>query len=129
MYVPVPTQAEIIDLLKEFGLKGINYIEAMPDFRKCLFATIHLEHMSISRYQNFSNCDRLCAERWNSINYLNDSTWTRSKVRKYRKSNSLSWHERNDRITCDLVPTKINSFFLHLGGISECKYASKYINK
>lgn len=38
MYVPVPTQAEIIDLLKEFGLKGINYIEAMPDFRKCLFA-------------------------------------------------------------------------------------------
>lgn len=129
MYVPVPSQTEIIALLKKFNLKGINYIEAMADFRNCSLITVCLEHMSILRYKNFSECDRLCAERWNSINYLNCSTWTKSKVRKYRKSNCLSWHERNDRITCDLVPTKINAFFLHLGGISECKYAYKYINK
>ena len=129
MYIPVSSQTEIITLLKEFDLIGINYIKAMPDFSKCLFATVYLEYMSILRYKNFSECDRLCAEHWSSINYLNCSTWTRSKVRKYRKSHSLSWHERNDRITCDLVPTKINAFFLHLGGISECKYASNYINK
>jgi hypothetical protein len=129
MYVPVDSQTEIIALLKTFNLKGINYIEAMADFRNCSLNTVYLEHMSILRYINFSECDRLCADHWNTINYLNCSTWTRSKVRKYRKSHSLSWHERNDRTTCDLVPAKINAFFLHLGGIAECKYAYKYINK
>lgn len=37
------------------------------------------------------------------------------------KENGYTWHERNDMVICDLVPTKINRFFGHLGGVSECK--------
>ena len=120
-YIPVPTQTEIIALLNHFNLEGIKYNDGMPAFGPCSIATVQLEHMSIIRYINFSKCDKLCADYFNSINYLNCSSWTRASVKQYRKSHSLSWHERNDRITCDLIPTKINSFFLHLGGIAEYK--------
>ncbi|WP_353962975.1 HNH endonuclease [Eubacterium sp.] len=98
----------------------------MPDFGPCSIATVQLEHMSIIRYINFSKCDKLCADYFNSINYLNCSLWTSSAVKQYRKAHSLSWHERNDRITCDLVPSKINLFFLHLGGVAECKRANTH---
>ena len=41
--------------------------------------------------------------------------------KQWRKENGYTWHERNDMVICDLVPTKINRFFGHLGGVSECK--------
>lgn len=93
----------------------------MVDFRKCSFLTISLEHMSTNRQINFIQCDKQCADIWNTQAQLNYTNWTNNKVRKYRKDNSLTWHERNDRITCDLVPSQINSFFSHLGSIAECK--------
>lgn len=121
IYIPVTTQKNIIILLEQFKLTGISYIDAMPDFRQCSYCTVYLQSMFIARYKNFSECDKLCAIHWNSTHYLNYSSWTSQKVKNYRFENSLCWHERNDRITCDLVPSKINSFFLHLGGIAECK--------
>lgn len=127
VYIPVITQKEIIDLLNHFGLKGIPYIDAMPDFRQCSYCTVYLQSMSIMRYINFSLCDKLCSTHWNSIDYLNCSSWTSHKVKNFRIENSLCWHERNDCMTCDLVPSKINSFFLHLGGISECKRINKLL--
>lgn len=121
MFIPVETQTEIINILKFFNLRGINYIYAMPDFRPCSYATVCLVHMSILRRKNFIECDKLCAEYWNSISYLCCCTWTSHTVQNYRKSNSLSWHERNDCTTYDLIPSRINIFFTHLGGIAECK--------
>lgn len=69
-YIPVPTQLEIIALLNHFNLEGIKYNDGMPDFGPCSIATVQLEHMSIIRYINFSKCDKLCADYFNSINYL-----------------------------------------------------------
>ncbi len=42
-------------------------------------------------------------------------------MNEIRRENGYTWHERNDMVICDLVPTKINRFFGHLGGVSECK--------
>ena len=42
-------------------------------------------------------------------------------MKKWREENGYSWHERNDMKTCDLVPTKVNDYFGHLGGVAECK--------
>ena len=125
VYVPVNTQKNIIILLNQFQLAGISYIDAMPDFRQCSYCTVYLQLMSLSRSRNFSSCDQLCAIHWNSTHYLNCSSWTSHKVKKFRIENSLSWHECNDCTTCDLVPSKINLFFLHLGGIAECKRINK----
>lgn len=40
---------------------------------------------------------------------------------EYMSDNKLTWHELNDLTTVQMVPTKINSTFGHLGGISEAK--------
>ena len=122
-YIPVPTQLEIIALLNHFNLEGIKYNDGMPDFGPCSIATVCIDNMSASRKENFSECNIVCSQNWNLINYLCYSSWTEETVELFRTSNDLSWHERNDRITCDLVPSKINLFFLHLGGVAECKRA------
>ena len=33
--------------------------------------------------------------------------------------NSLTWHELNDMKTLQLVPTKLNAYFGHMGGVGE----------
>lgn len=124
-YIPTSSQTEILEILHHYNLKGIRYTEAMPIFEKCSECTIQSNNMSILRWKNQNKCDNLCAILWNAINYQNKSNWTKKDVKAFRKLHSLSWHERNDRITYDLIPTKINGFFLHLGGIAECKRAKK----
>ena len=125
-YVVKPEQVKLLSLLNSFGLNGITYINAIADFRFCAIATVILTApMSIKRYKNFALCDQLCADLWNQTDYLGCHEWTRHLVSEYRKHNHYSWHERNDRLQCDLVPTPIHSFFNHLGGISECKIARR----
>ena len=119
-YIPVACQIEINCLLKQIGITGITYANGIPDFQLCSIATIKIPDMSIIRRYNFRQCDKACSIYWNHIHFR-QTQWTPSLVESYRKTNQLTWHERNDRITCDLIPTKINAFFLHLGGVAECK--------
>lgn len=49
----------------------------------------------------------------------NGKTFTGTDIKNYMKENKLTWHELNDLTTVQIVPTKINSTFGHLGGISE----------
>ncbi|HDR3889985.1 TPA: HNH endonuclease [Bacillus cereus] len=44
---------------------------------------------------------------------------TAKDIEKYRVKNKLTWHELNDGITIQLVPTEINAKFGHLGGVGE----------
>ena len=120
-----PKNTKVLDALHKFGLSGMPYIDAMLDPRQCGIATVCPPHMNTKRYKNFSECDRLCAILWNQIHYLGYDKWTRHLVANYRKRQRCTWHERNDRIQCDLIPTIIHSYFPHLGGISECKMAEK----
>lgn len=53
---------------------------------------------------------------------MNETTdWSAEKVEEYRKANKLTWHERCDCQTMDLVPTKLHDYFKHSGGVAECK--------
>lgn len=124
-YIPTKNQTKILNVLQRYNLNGISYINGMPNFEVCSECTLCDNNMSIFRYKNKNRCDTLCAIFWNKINYNGKSDWAKKDIANYRKKENLSWHERNDRITYDLVPTKINSFFLHLGGIAECKRAKK----
>ncbi|WP_350300026.1 HNH endonuclease signature motif containing protein [Peribacillus frigoritolerans] len=40
-------------------------------------------------------------------------------MNKRREDNKYTWHELNDLETIQLVPSKINSVFKHLGGVGE----------
>ena len=77
--------------------------------------------MTDNRARNFKQCDEKCAEQWNKENHNGKNDWTARDISKWREDNGYSWHERNDMKTCDLIPTAINDYFGHLGGIAECK--------
>lgn len=108
-------------ILKKYGLSGIEYRNGIPDFSPVSECSTKIEHMTANRPDNFNKCDVNCASEWNKTGKFGKSDWTKRTVKEWRKSNNFVWHERNDMITCDLVPFEINDSFKHLGGVSECK--------
>ncbi|MCC8046450.1 MAG: HNH endonuclease [Clostridiales bacterium] len=116
-----PNDQEIQDILAKHGLESIPYKDGIPDFSKVSEATVEIDEMSENRSENFKQCDEKCAEQWNKEAKDGKNDWTARDVKEWRQENGYSWHERNDMKTCDLVPTKINDYFGHLGGVSECK--------
>lgn len=123
----IPTDKSILPILHMFKLESILYREGIPDFSVCAKITVSIESMSEIRRENFRKCDVRCAEEWNLKKYEGKSKWSPNDIKQWRKENGYTWHERNDMLTCDLVPTKINKFFGHLGGVSECKKCKKRV--
>jgi NAD+--asparagine ADP-ribosyltransferase len=115
----MPSDVEVKDILAKYGLDGIEYANGIPDFSKCSECTVKIPNMTADRAGNFKQCDEKCAEQWNDEGRNNKTDWTARDVANWRRENGYSWHERNDMKTCDLVPTKINEYFGHLGGVGE----------
>ncbi len=121
----IPTDEEVKAILAEYGMDGIEYKDGIPDFSKCSEATVEIDNMSSNRNKNFEQCDEKCAEQWNAEARDGKTDWTARDVANWRRENHYSWHECNDRKTCQLVPTKVNDYFGHLGGVGECNIAEK----
>jgi hypothetical protein len=121
-YVPTD-HPEIIDILKKDDLDGIDYKDGIPDFSEVSESTVEIDNMTDDRQKNFEQCDEKCAEQWNKEERDGRTDWNARDVANWRRENVYSWHERNDLKTCDLVPTKINAYFGHLGGVGEYKTA------
>ena len=120
----IPTDPDMVDTLKEYGMEGVRYEDGVVDFSPCAEATVEIDSMSEQRYGrggNFEQADTKCAEQWNDAAKGGKTDWTPRDVANWRAENNYSWHERNDMKTCDLVLTKINDYFDHLGGVSECR--------
>lgn len=120
----IPSDQEMKELLAQFELEGIEYKNGIPDFSKCSACTVEIDNMGSTRYGedgNFAQCDAKAAEQWNKEGRDGKTDWTARDVKKWREENGYSWHERNDMKTCDLIPTKVNDYFGHLGGVAECK--------
>ncbi len=118
--------------LEQYGMDGIEYRNAEPDFSRCSEATVQIDNMTENRadyyddngdYQkgNFSQADLKCADQWNAEGKDGRNDWTDEDVRDYRRENKLSWHERCDTQTMDLVSQDIHEYFGHSGGVAECK--------
>lgn len=122
----------VIEILSRYGLNGIIYINAEPDFEVCAEAVVKIPAMTENRENyfdddglpvqgNFSQADIQLAEQWNEQKREGKTDWVPRDVLDYRKANRLTWHEKCDTETMVLVPWEINSFFRHSGGCSECK--------
>lgn len=108
--------------LQEYGLDGITYKDAEPDFSKCSEATVTIDHMTDDRMENnFPKADANCAEQWNIEKKDGRINWDAADVRDWRRENNCSWHECCDTRTMMLVPTEIHGYFRHSGGVAECK--------
>ena len=134
-FIPSSRNAEgivVIGILKQYGLDGINYINAEPDFEVCSEAVVKIKAMTENRYDylnvdgmpsqgNFTQADIECANLWNEQKRDGKSDWNAIDVREYRKSHGLTWHEKCDAETMVLVRGEINKYFKHSGGCSECR--------
>lgn len=121
-------ESEMRELLAEYGTDGVIYQDAVPDFSPFSEAMVEIDHMSPVRQGrggNFEQADQKCAVQWNQEGRDGRTDWTARDAADYRRTNGLSWHECNDRRTCQMIPAKINDYFGHLGGVAECKKADR----
>lgn len=107
--------------LAEYGKDGIEYHDAEPDFSECSEATVQIDDMTEYRDDNFDQADEKCADLWNSEKKDGRTDWVADDVTTWRGEHHCSWHERCDTKTMDLVPQEIHGFFIHSGGVAECK--------
>ena len=117
----IPNDGEVKDILEQHDKESISYKDAIPDFSEVAASTVEIDDMTDNRADNFRQCDENCAEQWNKEGRDGRADWSPRDVKEWRQENGYSWHERNDMKTCDLVPTKVNDYFGHLGGVSECR--------
>lgn len=118
----VPSSESIQEILKGYGLDGIIYNDGIPDFTSCSEATVEIDDMSENRLSNkekgvvgnFDQADQKYAEQWNKEGREGRNDWTTRDVSNWRRENGYSWHECNDRTTCQLISTEINDYFGHL---------------
>ena len=117
----IPNDEEVKDILGKHDKEGVTYRDAIPDFSEVAESMVEIDDMTENRADNFRQCDEKCAEQWNKEKRDGRTDWSPRDVKEWRQENGYSWHERNDMKTCDLVPTKVNDYFGHLGGVSECR--------
>lgn len=125
MFIPSEASEEskaAKEKLAEYNQIGIEYINAEPDFSKCSEATVQIDNMTVrlGKNGNYVQADKKCAALWNEQKKDGKSDWTQKDIYNYRQDNKLTWHERCDTKTMDLVPREIHEFFRHSGGVSEC---------
>ncbi len=122
----------VTEILNQYGVDGIYYRNAEPDFEPCAEAVVKISSMTENRENytndigevalgNFSQADIELAKAWNLGNRDGRNDWEARDVLNYRKANKLTWHEKCDTETMVLVRFEINLFFKHSGGCSECK--------
>ncbi|MCU6599260.1 T7SS effector LXG polymorphic toxin [Peribacillus frigoritolerans] len=128
-----PPDRQLKQILDEVGIDGIQYKNAVPDFSPTAKAQVEINYMlggkgtygGKARRANFVQSDQKLADQLNNSPELASQFGMESgkisarDIKKYRENNKLTWHELNDVKTMQLVPTKINSEFGHLGGVGE----------
>lgn len=128
----VPTVDRVCEILRNKGLEGINYKDAIPDFGPIAEAKVIIQGMSQHRHSligengerivgNYEKADIECAKAWNLEQRDGKDDWTHEDVKNWREANGYTWHEHNDMKTCYLVPTEVHDVCRHLGGVSEIK--------
>ncbi len=128
-----PPDTQLKKILDEAGVDGIEYKNGVPDFSPVAKAEFDIDYMlggngskgTNARRANFAQADQKLADQLNNSPNLArkfgmeaDGIKARD-IERYRERNKLTWHELNDVKTIQLVPTKINKTFGHLGGVGE----------
>lgn len=124
----IPSDSETKKELKKYGLNGIEYKNGIPDFSKVADTTVKIDNMTSKRLgpgNNYNQADVAAAKKWSEEKRDDRSDWSAREVEAWRTGNNMSWHERSDMKTMDLVPSNIHTNCSHSGGVSECAKRDK----
>ena len=129
-YVPLdngkgnnPEGKSMGEIMDKYGIDGIRYENGEPDFSEVRHGEpVEIKEFSDDRKSNFDQADAAYAERHNRDHP--DEPMTPEDVKNYRKENGLTWHERRDCATMEMVPIEIHGNCSHRGGIAEYKERS-----
>jgi hypothetical protein len=115
-----PSDQERIDILGKYGTDHVNYDrDGEPNFSIFAQAQVRIANMEggndQSRRRNFANANRkLLHTPWAEERGLK----TQDDIKEYMSEHQLTWHEKSDGITMQLLPREINRKFGHVGGVS-----------
>lgn len=120
--------AKAAEKLSEYGLDGIEYEDAVPNFDDCAEESVEID-MTENRYSNvsegivgnFEKADTECAKKWNAEGKDGKTDWTARDVANNRRDHNMTWHECVDRKNCQMISRDIHDYFGHSGGVCECK--------
>lgn len=110
------------EIMEREEIDGIRYENGEPDFSEVAHDTVEIDDFSTDRNGNFAQADTKLAEKWNQEAKDGRTDWTPKDVEDYRRKNNLTWHERSDMKTMDLVPRDVHNNIPHSGGISVAKH-------
>lgn len=119
-----PSGRDAMDALSAKEKDGIEYHDGEPDFSEVAEATVEIEGMSELRYGpdgNFAKADQKLAEQYNDERHEGRNDWTARDIKNFRQYNLLTWHERQDCKSMDLLNRDIHQYFTHAGGVAVCK--------
>lgn len=108
------------EILEKYDQKGIKFKKGEVDFSPFSEGTVKIKDFSLERALNFTQADELLAKKWTQVN-KGGRSWSPQDIFEYRKEHNLSWHERKDMKTLDLVSQEIHGNVPHSGGISKLK--------
>lgn len=130
-----PPDEELQKIFDKAGIDGIVYRNGVPDFSpvsKLELDGIDMTNGRTGAKGTYAQANNRFADMLNKptesaaklaaefgISPKNGKKFTASDISRYMADNKLTWHELNDLSTVQMVPTKVNSTFGHLGGISE----------
>lgn len=107
-----PEQLSWKQISEKHGVSSIFFIDDQPDFSPISKGTVEIKDFSSERDDNFDSADEELAKK---------RKCTKADVRRWRKKNKYTWHEREDCRTMDKVPSYVHGNIPHSGGISEMK--------
>ncbi len=115
----IPSDPDMQALLRQYGLEGITYKDGIPDFSMFAAEEVQLFNMhggESGRNYNFWHADELAGPGH-----------TLAEV-SAEKGMNYTWHECNDMTTMQLIPSAINDYFGHMGGVGEINLLFELFN-
>jgi len=140
-----PTRMSAAEVMNKYSFACITFKDGYPVFpASAIVAEIGLPApLTTARPSNFSTAEHTMLEekllgrtgfftteqfRLKVGQFMRErgstSDWfqTKSDIRSFLSSQKLTWHEKEDMMTMQLIPSEVHSMFVHDGGVSNAGY-------
>ncbi len=108
---------------RENNMKGVPYVDGVPDFSKIAREKVEIDFPSDYRYDMPNTRQGLHDAAFATL--ARQKGWTLDDTYAYKDKANLVWHEDIDCKTLYLVPREVHDNIPHFGGIGMAQIVSK----